>query len=356
MIYGTKEYWKAHSTLVLAEYFELKRQLEEAKNRRTTFTNREVKKEKAMPMTYPAPATAINMVSVLNYDAPDPREQYRSVNGGEEPPAFDRTKPPKYWAIPKAMQAGMDLSKLGYYAGNLRRLYRDYLGLEPTLSDISNFLEFVNLPGPFRWPKWEPAASGATFADGVFPKEELSLSEEAVSLAVGLQEVLGVPVYPIEDQYHESKWQIHYANTEKRRKFVVYWYGTDGMRRWLTVGTLLMIRHANGMGRPGKWMIPPGADASNPIAWVSDPEDTTNTMEPVPVPQRELLATEEWRRYLNPAGNSEWYVYLKEALPVDIPPPTTDTTAIMIELDWIRAKVDAHTAMLKAIKDWFRIP
>ena len=285
-----------------------------------------------MPMTYPAPATALNLTVTRYAD----RQAYRDANSAE-PPMFDANRPPKYWSY--AVSQGNP--PLGYYDGRDRKTFG------ASLADVYGWPESVNLPGPYRWPKWEPAASGATFAGSVFPKEELSTKEQANVLAKELNILLSIACSVEIDQFHESKWQIEYAAGEPRRKYVVFWT-MDGLRAYRTVGTMLAYRHANGVDRPGKWVVPAGADASNAIAWVTEPEDTENGMEPVPVPQRGLLATEEWRRYLNPAGSSEWYVYLKEAPPV-VDVPTGDNAAVLAAIDGLRVHLDFKLNELDAL-------
>jgi hypothetical protein len=206
------------------------------------------------------------------------RETYEKATGVQAPP-FDPQYRIKRWLDPDMRDNSLAGEKATY-------MYLDFADGKVKTFEISAFeAGRVNLPGKYRYAPYVPAPTEAVvvgpqpLAPQPYNERYLSTYDEAKTLAADLQATDIVQ----EDLFQGGPFRIEWGS-EKRRNYSIVVGGEK-----YNVGLLLMARHANGYGNPGRWEI----TARGPV-WVAATQfDGTNDPRPeVPVPIRGLRQNE----------------------------------------------------------------
>lgn len=234
------------------------------------------------PVTPSIPAETLYPASRLNLFTEYDRASFKAAFG-IDPPTFDDRKPQKNWF--DTDNASGDTIHFGYYELVDGQVVRQTLTL--SAADAAT----VNIWGIHSYPAWNPPPSNVTHFGGPVAPAELCTPKEANELAWELdpQGTLGIKdhVTVIELQFDDgSNTGYMYPPDEERRVCMFQYRGN-----WLSCGKMIKNKYAAGVGAPGRWDM---TSAAEPL-WVSTQPISIAppTLKPVPVPQRELDASQE---------------------------------------------------------------
>lgn len=201
------------------------------------------------------------------------RETYRATFGIEAP-AFDSSRPPKFWFDSSADTShpeNVSVYKVAARDGKGNWTIRQMV--IPSAEAAA-----VNLKGSVRYDTYVVAPTYATRGDAPINPNYLSWESDARAL---MAEVGGTGL--IEEQL--AMFPVHYPDDERRRIWNIVFRGFG-----VNAGLLFLNKNAKGIGYPGRWDL-----SKIEPEWVPDPPAPTgvdDSRTPREVPVRDLLPNE----------------------------------------------------------------
>lgn len=192
------------------------------------------------------------------------RADYKAKTGHQAPP-FLRTLPVKHWEDPGA-KASPPGSAYPFF-------YINRLGPPLRLSETITAAEAarVNLPGAYVYEQRVVAPTVATKAGQTLDPKHLATEAEARALATEVADAFSVHVVASNIRVLDlDRFPITYGSETRR-----YWVmdiGTPGAAGSITtVGDMLALKNASGVGHPGHWTW----SEVDGLGWIVDTADTT---------------------------------------------------------------------------------
>lgn len=226
------------------------------------------------PLNKPQPNTKTYSINELQNFKTYTRESFEK-EFGVQAPVFNPNRPAKTWFDKTVTTARVE------YVG------LDYAGSTPVYKKFSlskEEAETVNLPGAYRFPTWNPAATECVVTgwwpgskDNPLSPSYLSTRAEAEELNI---EIGGQGVFP-------TTSMVRCPASETRS-----WWEIEHKGNRLVAGLLLATKYRDGVGHPGSWDL-----SGQEPAWISQAIPTgIGVSNYARVPIRQLLPNERFKQ------------------------------------------------------------